>query len=423
MAENQVTSVAVIGAGFAGLSAATRLMDAGCDVTVLEARDRVGGRVWSSRVGTPSGREATIEHGAEFVLSGYDELREIAGRLGLDLVDTGMSYYVRELAEHPEITTADIAAAGARATALAQSLEGQHTVDDVLARMREDEHLTEALRCRVEISAAVSASELSPGALSQVASFTEKPSWRVAGGNQSIALGLSGLLGDRIRLNTPVHEVRETRGGVEVVTSAGTERYDAAVVALPLGIIRSGAVRVPTTDAREALLGRVIQGHAAKIHVPLAAPAPTSAVMSVPGRFWTWTAVDATGEVAPMLNGFMGSRAALDRFRVEESAEQWAAAARASRPDLQLDEGTATVTTWSTDRYARGAYAALPAAWEAADSAALESPIGRVHFAGEYLDPDFVGLMEGALRSGRRAAEAIGATGAISAPVAVEVGA
>ena len=59
--------VIVIGAGFAGLAAATELADRGVDVRVLEARDRVGGRVWSDRAGG-----AVIERGAEFVLDGYD---------------------------------------------------------------------------------------------------------------------------------------------------------------------------------------------------------------------------------------------------------------------------------------------------------------------------------------------------------------
>jgi monoamine oxidase len=86
-----VPDVIVIGAGFAGLAAATELADRGVDVRVLEARDRVGGRVWSDRAGG-----AVIERGAEFVLDGYDVLRQHAARFGLELADTGMSYYVRE---------------------------------------------------------------------------------------------------------------------------------------------------------------------------------------------------------------------------------------------------------------------------------------------------------------------------------------
>jgi monoamine oxidase len=62
-----VPEVIVIGAGFAGLAAATELADRGVDVLVLEARDRVGGRVWSDRAGC-----AVIERGAEFVLDCYE---------------------------------------------------------------------------------------------------------------------------------------------------------------------------------------------------------------------------------------------------------------------------------------------------------------------------------------------------------------
>ncbi len=79
-----VSRIVVIGAGFAGLAAASELADRGHDVLVLEARDRVGGRVWSERIDVPGGGSAVIEHGAEFVLDGYTELRRLADRLGLD---------------------------------------------------------------------------------------------------------------------------------------------------------------------------------------------------------------------------------------------------------------------------------------------------------------------------------------------------
>src|SRR5262249_20145143 len=75
--------------------AAWQLTQRGCDVVVLEARDRVGGRVWSQEL-IPGDPRTVIERGAEFVLDGYDVLRETLAGLGLELADTVMSYYERE---------------------------------------------------------------------------------------------------------------------------------------------------------------------------------------------------------------------------------------------------------------------------------------------------------------------------------------
>ena len=82
----------VVGAGLAGLVAADELQRAGADVVVLEARDRVGGRVWSRRLDNG----AVVEMGAEFVLPGNTAIRELAERFGLGLWDKGMRYGQRE---------------------------------------------------------------------------------------------------------------------------------------------------------------------------------------------------------------------------------------------------------------------------------------------------------------------------------------
>jgi monoamine oxidase len=74
--------VVVAGAGFAGLMAADRVAQAGHEVMVLEARDRVGGRVWSQEL-MPGDRRTVVERGGEFVLDGYDLMRAVAGELGL----------------------------------------------------------------------------------------------------------------------------------------------------------------------------------------------------------------------------------------------------------------------------------------------------------------------------------------------------
>jgi monoamine oxidase len=401
--------VAVIGAGFAGLAAAHRLIGDGHEVGVFEARDRVGGRVWSETIEVATGGSAVIERGAEFVLSGYDKLRAFAGNLKLDLVDTGMSYYVRRLAEHPEITTEHIAQMGGRAAEIARSMSGHPSVADVLGRLHDNPNVLEALRCRVEISSAADASEVRAAVLDHVASFEEKPSWRVSGGNQSIAKGLAATLGDRVFLNTPVSGVTEGAGHVTVHTAEDDSAWDAAVVALPLGVVLDPQrIQLPRRSERERLLERIVQGHAAKLHIPLASVPETSAVMSVPGRFWNWTALDSTGKVAPVLNGFMGSQAALERFDVEHSSYTWEVASKAARPDLDFaGAGESVTTTWANDPLSLGAYSAYPAGWTDANTAALDEPVGEVYFAGEYMDPTHTGLMEGALRSGIRAAERV----------------
>src|SRR5512134_1954658 len=84
--------VVVVGAGFSGLSAARRLVDAGIEVSVLEARERVGGRVWS----TTLTNGAVVELGAEWIMAGDTKVRDTADRFGLGLVETGASYGRRE---------------------------------------------------------------------------------------------------------------------------------------------------------------------------------------------------------------------------------------------------------------------------------------------------------------------------------------
>src|ERR1700751_2252246 len=86
--------VVVAGAGFAGLLAAYRVAEAGHEGVVVEARDRVGGRVWSQEL-VPGDPRTVVERGAEFVLDGYDLMRTLAGEFGLPFAEMAMSYYER----------------------------------------------------------------------------------------------------------------------------------------------------------------------------------------------------------------------------------------------------------------------------------------------------------------------------------------
>src|SRR6187399_2730334 len=96
--------VCVIGAGFAGLAAADALRAGGAKVTVLEARDRVGGRVWS----VPFGEGAVIERGAEFILPGYEEMNALTTRFCIPLVLKGTPYGRRVPVGEEAVSQADL---------------------------------------------------------------------------------------------------------------------------------------------------------------------------------------------------------------------------------------------------------------------------------------------------------------------------
>src|SRR5690242_9839474 len=183
--------VCVVGAGFAGLAAATELAAAGVDVIVLEARDRVGGRVWSQHLDPADPGSPIIERGAEFVLDGYDVLRAYAATLGLSLADTGMSYYVRTPVGVEAVDAEAMRAAGRRLTAALDSGAAHASVPDLLASLDLAPAVAEAVLARVEISCAQQGAALEAEVLRHVASLEPLPSHRIAGGNQQIALGLA----------------------------------------------------------------------------------------------------------------------------------------------------------------------------------------------------------------------------------------
>jgi len=386
------------------------MVGAGLDVTVLEARDRVGGRVWSQRLGPDDPTSPVIERGAEFVLDGYDTMRAYADVLGLSVVDTGMSYYVREprdAAGRPSGADVDALAAAGVPLSEAATAPDAYTrpVADLVSALGVPPAVAQAVLARVEISCAHHAERLAGTVLDHVASLAPLPSHRIGGGNQSIARRLGERLGGRIRLRCPVRAVTLDGNGVRVVTDDGPLYADRVVLTVPLPLLRDLPID-GLPGARRTAWREVLIGEAAKLHVGLAGTVPASAVMSVPGRFWSWTATDASGTVAPVLNAFAGSPRALASLDVASGPERWRAALLASRPDLagRADMGSTVLTTWSDDPWARGAYVATALGSAPGDDAALWRPAGPVHLAGEHTAGEWSGLMEGALRSGRRAA-------------------
>lgn len=390
-----MTEVVVVGAGLAGLAAAEALILAGREVVVLEARDRVGGRVWSREL--PDG--SVIEMGAEFILPGNPLVEETARRLGLALWDKGMAYGRREPRGGEPVTEAQLrAAAAAIAEALEDGAVRRGSAAALLDGLDAPAGVREAIRARVEISTASAAEDVEAGELAGVAAFSDTPSRGVAGGNQGLARGLAVRL--RVHLSSPVVGVALADDGVLVRTRGGEIAAAAVVVAVPAPVIGDIAFEPELPAPLVAALERVRTGHAAKLFVPLRARPEPSAVLSVPDRYWTWTARGGD-HVQPVVHAFAGSARALERLRVTDGPERWLASLAGLRPDLPLEPGGAVLSTWSDDPLARGAYSVQP---PGGHDPALAQTYGRLVLAGEHTAGPLAGLMEGALASGARAA-------------------
>jgi monoamine oxidase len=171
-------------------------------------------------------------------------------------------------------------------------------------------------------------------------------------------------------------------------------------VPLPFALTLLPALRRRTSYARLQF------GVASKLHVPLAEPTAPAAVQGLEAAFWTWTASGADGSPATIASSFAGGSHAHEALEIAGDGERWRAALQALRPELEL-AGNALLTRWEDEPYSGGSYACHPPGWSRQDDEEVAAPSGRVHLAGEHTAAEFCGTLEGALRSGSRAAREI----------------
>jgi monoamine oxidase len=383
--------VIVVGAGFAGLAAAHRLAAAGIAVTVLERSGRVGGRVRSDRLGS-----SQIEMGAEFVTSGYTVLPELVSQLGLRLKPMGMSFGDREPRGGLPVTrAAALAAAEVIAAAVERGAGDGRSFADLVAALELDPAARELVLCRVAVSYAHPPGDIAASAVRDVAHlFDDAESHRIDGGNDALAQRLAMNLD--VRLETTVGRIAWNGDRVTV----DDQDADACVLTAPAPALSAIAFEPALPEWKTDALSRVMYGRAAKLFAALAAPAVPGAVMSVPERFWTWTALGGDGRPATVVSAFAGSAPAVAALDVDRGSAVYLGRVRALRPDLAFAETDATLATWPD-----GAYSTKQPGRPPEDDELLGRPCGAVAFAGEHTAGEWFGTMEGALRSGLRAAD------------------
>jgi monoamine oxidase len=393
--------VGVIGAGFAGLAAADTLRAGGAEVTVLEARDRVGGRVWS----VPFGEGAVIERGAEFILPGYGSMTALATRFGIPLVLKGTPYGWRVPIGEEAVSQSALETAFDRIAG--ESTAGAASAGDLISGLDLDPPLSKLIRTRVAISNGHPVDDLAASVLDEGPStFGDFETHTLEGGNMRLAEALAAELGEAVHLSSPVRRVQWSEGAVNITTDDAEVETDAVVVAIPTAPLAEIQFEPPLEGATADALRALTYGQNSKLFLRMRSAAPPSAIMSVAGHFWTYTQLGPDGEPAPFVTGYTGTMSAIDALGGSEGVERWVAALVGHRQDLDLEPESAMLSSWSEDPWVRGSYSARTLSSPLRDDD-LVRPIGPLYFAGEHTAGEWHGLMEGALRSGRRAAEQI----------------
>jgi monoamine oxidase len=405
--------VIVVGAGLAGLATAVRLHDRGVPTTVLEARSRVGGRVWSRRLANGS----IAELGAEWVMPGDDDVRRACRRFGLRLAPSGIDYRRREPrgAGAPSLAEQDeaLAIVRERLSTLTHREKASLTLGQFLDAVGADGRILAGIRCRLQGTAAMDLDRVALRALASDEALGPGPhsTWRIRGGNQSLARAMARALPD-IRLRHRVFRVRRSgERTVALSSSAGGDDRDvvgiAAVVAIPMPLVMELELDPPLpSDVAVAYRERPM-GTAAKLAAPVSPETSMRSIQSVDLPFWCWVAADGDGRARPNLSSFAGSDLAREALRTDSGdASHWLARLRRLNPDIDLD-GPSVMHDWAADSFSRGAYSGIDnRTWERLDR--FERTVGRLVFAGEHTaGSEQAGTMNGALVSARRAANQV----------------
>lgn len=431
--------VVVAGAGLAGLAAARDLEMRGARVTVVEARERVGGRVWTLRDGLGEGKHA--EAGADLIEEEQSHVLALARDLGLTpkrILRGGFGYYGPDARGrrrvHAGASPWDQIGVAVAPLARAYNLGEQRWDTAIAARL-----------ARMSVADWLAANHASPAFAARLRAFRgffladpedlamimlvdqfasegspgQGKIFRMPDGNDRLATGLARRIRGSILLNTVVRAVRQHADGAEVTVdgsggAASSIAADHVVVAVPASTAREIVFTPALPERQREAFASLRYGAATRVLLQFARPfwkrarRPSAFGTDLEiGAVWDGAEEQRSAATLTCLAGGRASQEVRDVIAHEGIDGVLRRLMWLGRPSRLL---ASRVVVWDDDPWARGGYAYVDAGFDPLLRAWLARPFRRMVFAGEHTSLKWQGYMNGAIESGLRAAAEIVAT-------------
>ncbi len=430
------TSVIVAGAGLAGLTAAYHLMAMGADVTVVDARNRVGGRILTVRDGFQNRQHA--EAGGDMIDGEQHEIRQLAASLGLKLTRIlrgGFGYIRPDAQGRPRFIKRTSLRGWDRLSRELGTWIGRYksaeqrwdspiaadiarrSVSQWLDEQKADEELR-ATTTGLRGFFLADPEELSLIALVDQFSNSDEPGpadmYRIVGGNDRLPGALADALGTHVQLGSELVAVsvrgQHVHAGIKHRGATATMTADYLVFALPASLLRRVPIVPALPTAQHQAIAALPYGRATKTLLQFdrrfwrAQGKPRAFGSPMPfGALWEGNEEQAAKPGILSLLAGGGASTATQSIVASEGIERFA------EGFSWLGSGPATLLAsrqivWESDPHARGGYAYFSPAFDPLLREWLARPAGRLFFAGEHTSIRWQGYMNGAVETGRRAA-------------------